>query len=385
MTEPTPIVHSEPLVPPIAMTSPTAEAVTWGVRVASEWAGRLLVIALGVYVVLRMFERVSLVAFALILAIFFTAVLHPLEARLRGRNGNRTLTSAIVLLTGIVVFGLVGWFVVQQISSHSAELTTQVNLVGDRIHDYLRDGPFHVKDTDLTKLSDQLATALSAHKGQVAAGAISTAQTVLEVAGGLLLALLSTFFLLRDGGQIWDWVLHLLPRAARHRVDAAGERGWYTLGGYVRGQVSIAFIHATTIFLVLLILRVPLAAALAVLIFLGSFVPLLGLTITGTLCVGVTLLEHGVTAAIVVTVAIILLVQLEGNLLQPLIMSRAVHIHPMAVALAVAAGTTVYGIVGALIAVPLVAFLNSFIRGLRDDTPDPVTEAPEPSSEERTR
>ena len=367
------------LAPAVAITSPTAEAVTWGVRIASEWSGRLLLIAAGIYVLLRGLERISLVAFAFVLALFFTAVLHPLEVRLRGRNGNRTLTSAVVLLSGIIVFGLVGWFVVQQISSHSAQLTDQVNAVGDRIHDYLRDGPFHVKDADLSKFTDQLTATLKAHQGAVAAASFSTAQTLVEVVGGLLLALLSTFFLLRDGRQIWEWTLRLLPRAARQRVDTAGERGWYTLGGYVRGQVSIAFIHATTIFLVLLILRVPLAAALGVLIFLGSFVPLLGLTVTGALCVGVTLLEHGPTAAIIVAVAIIVLVQLEGNLLQPLIMARAVHIHPMAVALAVAAGTTVYGIVGALIAVPLVAFTNSFIRGLRAESPDPVTESPEPS------
>ena len=375
--EPAPIVVSEPDVTPVAITSPTAEAVTWPVRVASEWAGRLLVIVAALYIALRILERISLVAFAFVLALFFTAVLHPLEARLRGRNGNRTLSSAVVLLTGIVVFGLVGFFVVQQISSHSAQLTDQVNAVGDKIRGYLRGAPFHLKDADLTKFTDQLTATLRTHQGEVVSGAVSTAQTLIEVVGGLLLALLSTFFLLRDGRQIWNWVLRLLPKAARQRVDYAGERGWFTLGGYVRGQVSIAFIHATTIFLVLLILRVPLAAALGVLIFLGSFIPILGLTVTGTLCIGVTLLEHGVTAAIVVGVAIILLVQLEGNLLQPVIMSRAVHIHPMAVALAVAAGTTVYGIVGALIAVPLVAFTNSFVRGLRAEAVDPVAEDPE--------
>ncbi|MCW2526884.1 MAG: pheromone autoinducer 2 transporter, partial [Pseudonocardiales bacterium] len=131
---------------------------------------------------------------------------------------------------------------------------------------------------------------------------------------------------------------------------------------------------AVTISIALLILQVPLAAALGVIIFLGSFIPILGLTVAGALCVGVTLLEHGPTAAIIILIIIILLVQAEGNILQPLIMSRAVHIHPLAVAVSVAAGTTLYGIVGALVAVPLVAFMNSFIRGLRNEVPDPESE-----------
>jgi predicted PurR-regulated permease PerM len=369
-----PIVLSEPDVAPISMTSPTAEAVTWAVRVASEWAGRLLIVALGGYILLRVLERISLVAFAFVLGIFFTSVLHPLERRLRAKLGKKSLSSAIVLLSGIIVFGLVGWFVYDQISSHSTELGDQINNVGVKVKDWLRGGPFHVRDADLDKWTTNLTGVLKTHQTQVLSSAIGTAQTVFEILGGTFLALISTFFLLRDGDLVWHWVLRLLPQAARRRVDVAGDRGWSTLGGYVRGQVTIAFIHAITIFFVLLILRVPLAAALAVIIFLGSFIPILGLTVSGALCIGVTLLEHGLTAGIVVAIAIIALVQIEGNLLQPLIMSRAVHIHPLAVALAVAAGTTLDGVVGALIAVPLAAFTNSFIRALRAEPVDPVTE-----------
>jgi putative heme transporter len=189
------------------------------------------------------------------------------------------------------------------------------------------------------------------------------------VAGAALLVLLATFFMLRDGDQIWHWVLSFIPRAAHESVDRAGRMGWRTFGGYMRGQVLIAVFHGVTITLVLLILRVPLAAALGVLIFLGSFIPLLGLTATGALCVAVALLEHGVTSAIVVAVAIVVLVQIEGHVLQPVIMSRSVNIHPLAVAVSVFAGTALAGIPGALIAVPLVAFLNTAVRAIRTGTP----------------
>ena len=138
----------------------------------------------------------------------------------------------------------------------------------------------------------------------------------------------------------------------------------------MRGQVLIALFHGVSVMILLFILQVPLAAALGVLIFLGSFIPLIGITAAGTLAVAVTLLEHGLTAAIVVAVAIIVLVQLEANLLQPLIMSRSVELHPLAIALVVTAGTLVAGIVGALLAVPFVAFLNSTIHALRAPMPD---------------
>ncbi|HEU5267786.1 MAG TPA: AI-2E family transporter, partial [Jatrophihabitans sp.] len=196
-----------------------------------------------------------------------------------------------------------------------------------------------------------------------------TVRTVVEALGALLLILLSTFFLLRDGDIIWSWTVRLCPRASHQRLDFAGRTGWHTLGGYMRGQVLIALFHGVSVTILLLVLRVPLAAALGVLIFLGSFVPLVGLTVTGALCVAVAALEHGLTAGIVVAVAIIVLVQLEAHFLQPIIMSRSVQVHPLAIALSVLIGTLLAGIVGALLAVPLVAFLNSTIHALRAELP----------------
>jgi putative heme transporter len=185
------------------------------------------------------------------------------------------------------------------------------------------------------------------------------------VVAGALLILLSTFFFLRDGELIWRWVCSLAPAAARQRIDHAGRLGWRALGGYMRGVVLIALFHAVTVTILLFVLHVPLAAALGVVIFLGSFVPLVGITVAGALCVAVTLLEHGVPAAITVTIAIIILFQLEGHLLQPLIMSRAVEIHPLAIAVTVLSASAVAGIPGALIGVPLIAFLNTVVRALR--------------------
>jgi putative heme transporter len=374
-------VTSDQQVPAPATAAPERSAVmsvSWAVRAAAMWAVCLLAVVAASYVGVKLFERVSFIAFGFILSLFFTAVLVQLVDRLAGLGMNRTLATALVLGCGIAVFALVAWFVIAQITSHASQLGDQIVAVANKITDWLKRGPLHLKDSDIDAWQKQITDAVRQHQGQLVSGAISTARTVLEVISGLLLAVFSTFFLLRDGDLVWKWVLRLFPHVARDRMDRAGRRGWQTLGGYVRGQVTIAFIHAVTITVLLLVLRVPLAAALGVLIFLGSFIPIVGLTISGALCVGVALLEHGTGAAIAVAIAIIVLVQVEGHLLQPLIMSRAVHIHPLAVVLAVGAGTALYGIIGALLAVPLTAFTNSFVRGLWGDPRDSATELPSP-------
>ncbi|HVI19949.1 MAG TPA: AI-2E family transporter [Gaiellales bacterium] len=362
------------------------EGVTWGVRVAAAWSWRLLVIGLALYVAARIFVRVELVAFSFVLALFFTAVLHPLELRLRRIPGPRSLSAALALLIGIAVLVGIGWFVTWQIATHSSQIGDQITNFVDKARDWLRNGPLHLKSTDLDKITEDITKTVKEHQSALISGAIQTVRTVVEALGATLLILLSTFFLLRDGDQIWAWTLRLLPRASQSRLDAAGRVGWRTLGGYMRGQVLIALFHGVSVMIVLFVLNVPLAAALGVLIFLGSFVPLIGLTVTGALCVAVALLEHGVTAAIVVAVSIIVLVQLEAHLLQPLIMSRSVEVHPLAIALSVLTGTLLAGIVGALLAVPLVAFLNSTIHALRatpavadEDSGFPVQELSRPN------
>jgi putative heme transporter len=345
------------------------DEVTWGVRVAAAWTWRLLVIGLGIYVLGRLFVKVELVAFSFVLALFFTAVLHPLEVFFRRIPGSRSISSLLALLVGLAVLGGIGTFVTWQISTHSSQLGDQLSNFVDETRNWLHTGPLHLKSSDIDRMADNLTKAIKEHQGELVSGAIETVRTLLEALGALLLILLSTFFLLRDGDQIWEWTVRLFPRAAHERVDVAGRAGWRTLGGYMRGQVLIAVFHGISVMIVLIVLRVPLAAALGVLIFLGSFVPLLGLTVTGALCVAVALLEHGVAAAIVVAIAIVVLIQVEAHLLQPFIMSRSVEVHPLAIALSVLTGTLVAGIVGALLAVPFVAFLNSTVHALRA-TPD---------------
>ncbi len=381
MSETEPVKHRD-------SSDSATEAVTWAVRVAAAWSWRLLIIGVGLYVLAQMFVRIELVAFSFVLALFFTAVLHPLERFLRRVPGPRSVSALLALLIGLGLLAGIGYFVTWQITTHSSQLGDQVTAFVDKIRDWLHSGPLHLKSADLDKITANITATIKDNQSTLISGAIATVRTVVEALGAFLLILLSTFFLLRDGDQIWAWTVRLFPRAAQERLDIAGRVGWRTLGGYMRGQVLIALFHGISVTVVLFVLRVPLAGALGVLIFLGSFVPLIGLTVTGALCVAVALLEHGVTAGIVVGVAIVVLVQLEAHLLQPLIMSRSVEVHPLAIALSVLTGTLLAGIVGALLAVPLVAFVNSTTHALRaspalpdGDAGFPVTQKHSPRGE----
>lgn len=365
--------------PPLSDTSRDAvEAVTWPVRVAAAWSWRVVVIGGAAYLAIRALGRVGIVVFSFVIALFLTAMLHPLEVRFRRLPGRNSQSALLALLVGVLVVAGLGTFVVWQISTHDQQLADQATNVVNNVKHWLETGPLHIKSSDLNKVSGNLTNTIKEHGTVVLSGAITTVKAVSEGLAALLLILLTTFYLLRDGELVWRWVVHLFPKRAHARLDFAGRAGWGTFGGYMRGQFLIALFHGVTTTILLYILRVPLAPALGVLIFIGSFIPLLGLIVTGALAVAIAILEHGLTAGIVVAVAIIVLVQVESHLLQPFIMSRSVHVHPLAVVLAVVAGTALRGIPGALVAVPLVAFLNTSIKALSAgpvDAPPDVQEA----------
>ncbi len=370
-----------PSTPPLSDTRHNAvEAVTWPVRVAAAWGWRLVVVGGAVYLIARLLSKVGLVVFAFIIALFLTAMLHPLEVRLRRLPGRKSLSALVALLIGVIGVAGLGWFVVWQISAHGTALSNQVTHVVNNTRHWLETGPLHVKSSDLDKVSSSLTKTIQQHGSQLVSGAITTVKAVSEFLAGFLLVLLTTFYLLRDGPIVWSWVVNLFPRAARPRLDFAGRAGWHTFGGYMRGQFLIALFHGVTSTILLFILGVPLAAALGVVIFIGSFIPVIGLIVSGGLAVAVALLENGATAAITTAIAIVVLVQVEGHVLQPFIMSRSVKVHPLAIVLAVIAGTTLRGIPGALIAVPLVAFVNTSVKALHsgpDRDPHELVDHPE--------
>lgn len=332
-------------------------------REAAAWCWRFLVIGAVVLVVIKLLAMMPIVTIPFVVALLLTAVLAPVQRWLRDRVGvPHSLAAFCALLVGVGVIGLITGFIYTQVRTNAPRLAEQLTAMFDVAAQWFQRGPLQLSDAQVEQYSQELQRALTANQERLVSGALSTLSALSHVLAGALLLLLATFFLLRDGDRIWSWALSLLPQSSRARLDAVGRFGWRTLGGFMRGQTIIALLHASTVFVVLVILRVPMATALSVLIFVGSYIPILGMTVTGTLCVVVSLIEHGPAAAFVVAVTILVLIQVEAHLLQPFIMARTVEVHPLGVAMAVLAGTTFGGIAGALFAVPIVAFLNATIR-----------------------
>ncbi|HET9383001.1 MAG TPA: AI-2E family transporter [Streptomyces sp.] len=373
--EPEPPVRHVPAPPEYAPEIPAApaahprpdpaQAVPWGVRVAAEAGWRLLVLAGTVWVLMRVISAVQLVVLAFVAALLITALLQPTVARLRRLGVPRGLATALTAVLGFVVMGLMGWFVTWQVMENIDSLSGQVQDGIDELRKWLLNSPFHVTDKQINEIAKNLREAIGANTDAITSAGLEGVTVVVEALTGILLTIFSTLFLLHDGKRIWEWSLKLVPAAARPGVAGAGPRAWQTLTAYVRGTVVVALIDAIFIGLGIYFLDVPMAVPLAVFIFLFAFVPLVGAVVSGALAVVVALVTQGVFTAVMTLVVVLAVQQIEGHILQPFILGRAVRVHPLAVVLSVAAGGLVAGIGGAVVAVPLVAVTNTVAGYLR--------------------
>ncbi|MFD5816283.1 AI-2E family transporter [Streptomyces sp. NPDC127038] len=356
-----------------------ALAVPWGVRVAAEAGWRLLILAGTVWVLMRVISAVQLVVLAFVAALLITALLQPTVARLTRYRVPRGLATALTAILGFVIMGLIGWFVVWQVQENIDNLSNQIQDGIDELRKWLLKGPFHVTDKQINKIAKNLREAIGANTDQITSAGLQGVTVIVEALTGILLTMFSTLFLLYDGKRIWEWSLKLVPAAARPGVAGAGPRAWRTLTAYVRGTVIVALIDAIFIGLGIYILKVPMAVPLAVFIFLGAFIPLVGAVISGALAVVVALVTQGVWVAVTTLIVVLLVQQIEGHILQPFILGRAVRVHPLAVVLSVAAGGMIAGIGGAVVAVPLVAVTNTVVAYLRSYASEAdLRHAPEP-------
>lgn len=342
-----------------------AQAVPWGMRVAAEAGWRLLVLAGTVWVLMRVISAVQLVVLAFVAALLITALLQPAVASLRRYGVPRGLATALTAILGFVVMGLIGWFVTWQVMENIDNVSDQVQDGIDELRNWLLNSPFHVTDKQINDIAENLREAVGANTDQITSAGLEGVTVVVEALTGILLAAFSTLFLLYDGKRIWEWTLKLVPAAARPGVAGAGPRAWRTLTAYVRGTVIVALIDAIFIGLGIYFLGVPMAVPLAVFIFLFAFIPLVGAVVSGALAVVVALVTQGVFTAVMSLAVVLAVQQIEGHILQPFILGRAVRVHPLAVVLSVAAGGMVAGIGGAVVAVPLVAVTNTVVGYLR--------------------
>ncbi|MFI7542073.1 AI-2E family transporter [Actinoplanes sp. NPDC049599] len=360
----------------------TDDVLPRSVRTAGAWAWRFILFVAAAYLFLRVVGLLRVVIIPVVIAILLAALFQPASAALTRRGMKKSLAAGLVLVAALLlVFGGLGLIVrtfISQIDSLSAQVSDGIN----EVQTWLSRGPLHLTDAQLSQYVDRIQTAVTENQGAVTSGALSTATTLGEVVTGFFLVLFTLFFLLRDGGQIWTFLCRLLPREARVPTARAGHYSWHTLVSYVHATVLVAFVDAAGIGIGLVVLQVPLALPLAALVFLGAFIPVVGATVTGVVAILVALVANGPVTALIVLAVVIAVQQLEGHVLQPLIMGRAVALHPLAVILAIATGIVVAGIVGGLIAVPLLAVLNTAIRYLvRHPSGEPTADRESPGTE----
>ncbi|MEU3313060.1 AI-2E family transporter [Streptomyces sp. NPDC006687] len=357
-----PAAYEEP--PPPARPDPVA-VIPWGMRVAAEASWRLLLLAGMVWVLMKVISEVRLVVLAFAAALLVTALLQPFVVRLRRMGLPRGLATAVTAILGFVVIGLVGWFVVWQVMENLDDLSNRLREGINELKSWALDSPFHVTEKQINDIAKNLSETIGTNTEEITSAGLQGVTVLVEVLTGMLLAMFSTLFLLYDGQKIWNWVLGLVPSAARPGVAGAGPRAWRTLTAYVRGTVLVALIDAVFIGLGIYFLKVPMAVPLAVFIFLFAFIPLVGAVVSGALAVVVALVTQGPFTALMVLLVVLAVQQIEGHVLQPFILGRAVRVHPLAVVLSVAAGGMIAGIGGAVVAVPLVAVTNTVVVYLR--------------------
>ena len=345
------------------------DAVSWSFQVAAAWALRFLIVVAALVVLLGLLNAVSLVTITVIVAIMICALLQPLVALLMRHRVPRTVAAVLVFVLGMTTLVAAAWFVVQQVSSNSAALGTQLLDAVGTIRHWLVSGPARMSENQVSQMVADLTKTISDNRASLAQGAFATANSALLVVSGAVFCLFATLFLLSDDGGIFRWVVRLFPDESRVRVAHAGNVAWRTLIAYMRSTVLLALINSFTMVVVMLIAGMPLVVPLGVLLFLGSLIPLLGMLVAGVVVVLVALVTKSALMALVMAMALVLTVQLEGNLLNPLIMGKAVNIHPLGILMAVTAGTILGGIFGAFIAVPLAAIVNNVVNDLHGRPP----------------
>jgi putative heme transporter len=345
------------------------------VRKTAAWAWRLLVILAALLALLWVIKTLEVIVVPLLLALMLSALLVPVVDWFDRRGAPRGGAVALVILGGFAILGGILTFVVSQFIVGLPDLVNQVTRSINELRHWLVGPPLHLSRQQIENAGNAAIQALQNNQEKLTSGALSTAATLTEIVTAALLMFFTLIFFLYGGRNIWHYVTKIVPTDARDRVRAAGNAGYHSLIGYVRATFLVALVDAAGVGTGLAIMGVPLALPLASLVFLGAFIPLVGAVLSGFLAVIVALLAKGFVYALITLGVLIGVNQLEAHILQPLVMGRAVSIHPLAVVVAIATGGVLAGIIGALLSVPTVAFFNNAFKVLL--AKDPVAAAEE--------
>ena len=342
--------------------------VPYALDAAAAWAWRLLLIAVAIGVGVWFFWYFRVVTVPFVIAMLLAALLGPIAALLRRLRLPRSLAALATVLAAIGLVATMLTFVGQQVSDGFSNLSVQVAAGIGQVEQWLRTGPLGLTNSQITDSLGNVRDSL----GQ--SDVLGRAGDITLLLGNILAAfavmLLSTYFFLADGGRIWSWLVRLFPGGTRTRIDRAGRVAWHSVTQFVRATVVVALVDAIGIMAVAALLHVPLVLALGVLVFLGGFVPIIGAFLTAVVAVLVALVAQGPVVALLMFAGVVVVQQVESHVLQPFLMGRFVAVHPLGVILAIGVGVLAGGIIGALLAVPLLAALNAVVVDVAHGSPE---------------
>ena len=342
------------------------EAVAPQVRKAAAWAWRIVVLAAAAAVVFWLIQRFVVIVVPLALALILTALFLPAVDWLHRHRVPRAVAVLAVFLVGLGALGGLLTFVVSRFVDGLPQLVDQVTVSIDSLRDWAANGPLDLGQQQINNALDSAIGTLQQRQADITSGVVSTASALATFVTGFFITVFMLIVFLHGGRTIYEFVTRIVPAHVRERTREAGRAGFANLTGYVQGTFVVALVDGVGIGIGLLVLGIPLALPLASLVFLGAFVPFVGAVVTGLLAVVVATLAKGWLYGLITLGLVLAVQQLEGNVLQPLIMGRAVRLHPLAVLVALTAGGVVAGIVGVLLSVPLLAFLDRAVRSMLD-------------------
>lgn len=346
-------------------------------QLATEWSWRLILILAALALVLFILAQLSFLVVPLMVAVLLSALAAPLNLLLLRWKFPRWLSTftTVVLFLGFITTLM--WLVINEVMRGWAKVLDRTRVAYDDLVVYLLESPLQLSEADLRTWFNQVTGELELNSSWILNGALSFSSSIGSWLVGLGIAIFGLVFFIHDGDRIWAWLVGLFPKSARPAVYGSGQAGWGTLLSFVRVQVLVALINAVGIGAGAFFLGLPLVLPIAVAVFLGSFVPFIGATVTGAFAVLVALVFEGPAVGLIMLIIVIVVQQIEGQIVQPLIMGAAVKVHPLAVVIAVSAGGYLAGIPGVLFAVPLVAFSNVVIRYIASGQwrEDPVAKA----------
>jgi len=364
---------------------PANDAIPLGLRIGAAFAWRLLVIAAAIGGVLALAWVLSDVVVPFLIGVILAALLVPLSSFLQRHRCPKWLA---IIIAWIVLLGVIAGLtslVTERVLNEIPTLQKQIADVGNQLKSLLATHPFGLDAAKVSRYMTELGQWLQAHASDVGLRAAAAGLRIVHMLEGIFIMIFVILFAMIDGAEIWAWVTRLFPRRARARLDFAGHAGWITLTAFARVQIFVAAIDAVGIGVGAWLLGVPLATPIAVIVFFGALVPILGSIVAGAAAVLIAFLFNGLDHALIMLGVVLLVNQLEGNVLHPFLTGGVVKVHPLGVVIGVIAGAAVGGVAGAFLAVPIIATANAMLNAAADySSGEGVRAAPPPDEDKAT-